>query len=617
MQTAGEPDGAIQAFKDSLDASPALVESRTAEAQSLAFYDTPYFPLPAIADYPQRPDRNAEARRVLAAVVVQDFTPANRLDIVQAYYGLCSNRYESEDQDYRIYQNKYYLMYFFCSRAQALYNRLPRLGRDDLPRKKLEASILFSLGDALNSHDPDESSFPIQELSSASKGSSSDPESTLWVCSSTAIDNLDLYKNGYPTRYVLHGSRLTGHALRYIRASLAAVPDDDYVLCAEASAIAYLTKDRKSVMKAMQKLESSASAHLLLARELADLAHRNAHGHMDYSSEPEFQSYRDVNMGLAEFYYESAVREFAWTIGLSPTDPNALNEYANTVWQWSLDEKIGKAGKYPTSYHSNSYRWEAEIHAREAIRQYRLRNDYVDRLVATDTLGEILLTQGRNEEAVHMLQQVGAAKFDFYGYDEFQWDLAQASICASKTPGSSDAAEKLQDAEKTLAGIQQHELNREMRMISTTPGALDPVRGQDRCYDSPDAWPSVYDHLSYDGVSFHSRPGCSSMVLVEARIEGALPPEILQGVSPNNLELTLYIWGDGVEQVNHFGGLTAELMPPAHAHRFYFAQLRDSRNSIQSPVISFDAPDDKNDSACPHGHIILNFKPSSVPSVQR
>jgi tetratricopeptide (TPR) repeat protein len=617
MQAAGEPDGAIHAFTESFAANPELIQARTAEAQTLSLYETVAYGEPAIADIHAEDDwmheevsreaHSREARRIWAAVVALKPTPANQLNILTAYYGLCSDRFESEDPNYS-YRNKYYLTYFYCSRARALYYRLPPQGRSDVEQKKAVASILLSLGDALSYHDSRSKAVPVVQPKSGSNGASNTTSGSLWLCSADAFDFDDIYKNGYITTYQIPGSALMGHALRYYRESLAMVPDDDYALCAEATAAAYLAKTPDEEARAMQKLANSPAAHTYLASVLEYRARRFTRGRVVLPVGWDPKNHPFPYQRLASFYYLTALRELDYAIYLSPSDPDALNDYASTVWQWSLDGRSGK-----TDIPMEFYRSRAEGYAREAIRQNQLRNDYIDEVVARDTLGDALMTLGRNEEALWELDGVRSKKFNFYGYDELQWDFAQASICSATTAGSpEDAEEDIEAAEDSFTEIKTHELNREVRPFTMTPGALDPVVAKQRCFPSPDYPSATPDSLSFSGVTYQSQPGCKSFVMVEASIEGT---------PPANPGPALQIWGGGADALNFdrmYGpaALTAQLIPPLHGHRLYFAQIVDPTNSKHSPVVGFDVPDDKDDAACPHGVIVLHFKPIPAPSAQ-
>src|ERR1700739_502195 len=92
FQGAGEPDIAIQAFRNALSANPAMIQARIAEAQALSAYPYNDSNLPAIVPPPQPMDHSGEARQLWADIIPQSSGEGNRLNLLPAYFALCLDK---------------------------------------------------------------------------------------------------------------------------------------------------------------------------------------------------------------------------------------------------------------------------------------------------------------------------------------------------------------------------------------------------------------------------------------------------------------------------------------------------------------------------------------------
>jgi len=577
FQAAGEPDIAIQAFKDALSANPGMIQARIAAAQALSSYSYDQSNLPAIANLPQRADRSSEARRLWADIVSQSNDAPNRLNLLPAYLALCLDNYEWTT-DY-LYGRKYYLTYFYCSRALASYYQLPRSGRNEPDQRRLEGNILMVLGEALFFHDQKEHPVPVSPQSDA----------RLWVC------RLDSYVVNDPksTDYALLGSDLTKHALRYFQQSLTILPDDDNALCDEASARLYLAQSWEEADAATKKLSGSASAHLALAGNFLLRAHQAAQENSIFDT-------NDFSK-LSGEYFDLTIREFESARQFSPSNPEILNNYATTAWAWWLSSR-NESLKAPPPTPPEETLHSAEQAARKAVRLYRLRKDVAMEVNARDTLVEVLIALGRNEEAVDLLppEMIAQAKREIAGADEIVWDSAQAAVCASKAADRQQSESMIAVAEGKFSEIRHDEFRREERPFTDTLGALSISKAKVRCAIPPDQVEVPEARLDFHGPpQASSQPGCSSMVQVDANLNGAAAET---GVA-------LRVWGRGAEDSQRTEPMSIELPSPLHVHRVYFAQLvktkDDGSEDPLSGVVTFDIPDDKS---CAHGHLTLDFR---------
>ena len=348
LQSAGDTDAAIQAFEDTYNSNSSLILARTAEAQTLWKTQYTYDYRPAIAAAVDPQNRSGEARKILASTLDASLDRASPIDLRATYFYLCADRVPNDwgDQLERS-PRTYYVNYFFCARSEALYLQLPPADREDDQQKKLEAQLLYWFGEVLSYHgrfyDPVEiQNDPRYRLAEdpgrfarrvpVPFGSGSRP---LWICSASAIEWPDLLANERPTYFVLRGSNLMAHALRYFRASLALQPSDDNIRCEAAMAQAFVAPDADPRL-AMRALEQSSSAHLYKGYDFYLQGLRVSRAVQDIPLGADYMQ-RSRLMRLAQDYYALAIETDKEAIDLAPASTDALSQYGGAVWQWHLD----------------------------------------------------------------------------------------------------------------------------------------------------------------------------------------------------------------------------------------------------------------------------------------
>ena len=188
LQSAHAPDSAILAFKASVAANPSLVQAQTLEAQTLNTFINFLPPIPAISDarsiYPTAESTTAhglQARAIWASILARRATPDNEDDRREAFVGLCNNGFDvveplvpgtqtsdPENPDTTApppFTNKFYLNYFFCSRAEAMFLTAQTSDQPARDSNHSRAAALSGIANALTLHDFSDSFFivPVNE----------------------------------------------------------------------------------------------------------------------------------------------------------------------------------------------------------------------------------------------------------------------------------------------------------------------------------------------------------------------------------------------------------------------------------------------------------------------
>src|SRR4029077_1854805 len=167
------------------------------------------------------------------------------------------------------------------------------------------------------------------------------------------------------------------------------------------------------------------------------------------------------------------LQEYDSAVEMSPSNLEALNMYAYTFWSWRrrVPAKKPPAGPEP------EIALKAERYARQAVRMARDNVTKADETAYLSTLGEVLLGQGRVEEARDVLAQTIAKLPQRAAFDEIRWDLAQADLCARSTNDilklGLDGQTLLKDAVTQLKVIRGHAQGRENSEYSGLPESLD------------------------------------------------------------------------------------------------------------------------------------------------
>jgi tetratricopeptide (TPR) repeat protein len=216
----------------------------------------------------------------------------------------------------------------------------------------------------------------------------------------------------------------------------------------------------------MTPLSESAAAHFRLAGELAEEAQKMNHTP---------QKNRQARSSL---YYRRALAEYKRAADLAPTDFDVLNNFAYLAWQWELDAKLFQ--KLPARPQDEDLQT-AEKYAMEAIRVSLWRQNPSQKAMAEDTLGEVLVAEGRNQTAIGFLRLALTANARSYGLDEVRWDLAQALTCDARS-GSKNAAQEITEAKQLFDTIANSEALREYRPFTSTADSLDLHAASNRCF---------------------------------------------------------------------------------------------------------------------------------------
>lgn len=456
LEAAGEVNSALQAFDACLHINPSFVQAESARAEALSTVNSGATYRPAIADIISSPPRTDEARRAWAAVLSAPDTAANRGARTAAYLGLCTHPFALAARgDSK--GNKFYVNYYYCSRAEALLDQLPESARGDPEHLQLEAVTLFNIGETLNYHDY--TLFKGSWAPSSASGLATEPH---WLCGIGMIAGYT--PDGGVSAFALYGSNLSAHALRYYNRALILLPNDAGLRCTAATTQAYVERDAVGPMSA---LGASADAHSYLAGEFEQ-----------YAQEGDHSSGAGRNGPAAEFFYRQAAREYLLAEQISPSDFDALNNFAYVMWQWWLDARVYRNLSEP----SGPDLQRAEKFAREAVRLCRWRQDVQHGAIAEDTLGEILIAEGKNHEAIGHLRLAAVRNDGSVEGEEVLWDLAQALACDAASEGK-DARSEAVEAGSWFQKIGQEESVRQFQPLTETNGTLDPRAAARRCYD--------------------------------------------------------------------------------------------------------------------------------------
>jgi len=451
LQKSGQPLRAADALLGLSRDKPGYVKGVLKRADII--YNLTYPSGPAVAPPISVPDASGEAELLLHEVAEQnsDATPVERRT---AYIGLCLCRL---DADRGMVKNKrlesiprtgFYLPYYYCKRAEALRATAMPLFQQDGEAATLEAGVMNMLGNCLWIHN--------QRLRT---GTSDSVTSGLYCEGPDAIDvsSPDL-RTSVPL--LSWTSPIGFYSIPYYAAAMRLAPDDTTFACNHASAELRLTADTRP----MRALRRDSAQQFAIGNLFESAAVNAPASHPDRAPE------------WAALYFDLAVQNFESAVGLNPGSTDALNAYADGIWQWSL-LALRRKVQGPTSEQLST----AEKHIRQALLYLSLRADIEQVTYLETTLAEVLLAEGKPEEAGKELAQLDGKVSRSPGAIEYYWARAQASVCAAKLqPDSAEAYMK--QADNAVASLQFIENSSEFKPFASHPEKLEKANMERNCF---------------------------------------------------------------------------------------------------------------------------------------
>lgn len=433
----GQPGLAADAFRAAVRARPNFAAAHIALANLLHSFNDYYYPLPpTISGGPASKDaglaRRLESLSHWKQAIRFSGTEVSTADRASAYTGLCTDAYESLYDKTTKAKQKARLVYqaaFYCGRAENLYTKLPVSVRTDPRIRAAEASSLEVLGYAIEWSwgNP-----PTEYTVSGQKGKEAD-----WDCDWRSVDVKDLTPDGKVVKRKVSRSLYARQALNYFQRAVALMPEDPWLRCYAATTSLSLDDNRP-----MQSLNNDASPHFLLGYEFASEA--------------------DVRRSSSESarYYRLALKEYQRAIDRAPEYTDALNNYAYTFWSW--ESHLSPPPQASSALVPNQeIAYQAEKYARLAVRLAAGRTSHTREAMFRDTLGEVLLAEGKVDKSIEVLEEAdkqGVSR-DAY-FNEIRWDLIQAYDREGRN--NMRACEKLNEIEKT-------EETRELQPFTESP----------------------------------------------------------------------------------------------------------------------------------------------------
>lgn len=590
LQEYGEPSRALVAFRESTAGNPDFVPGALMEAETISNFTSYYPPPPAIASRFSTIPNSSEALKIWVRIAGLSNGVTSLRQRRSAYLGICEDTLtklkEPKDESEK---PLLYLPYFYCSRAQALFFRLTAAQRMDPEEKRLQAEIFNVLGMTLDYHRRQYTVLPaIRSDTIALEARFLNS----WSCWPKAIDEQDLWADGSISKLRNIGSRTSSAALHYYRESLKLDPDQAHVKCNAATVEAYLNS---SNMDSMKRLAADPDVRFMLGEYLDDRAH-----HVLAVRGPKAKE-------IAEGFYRRTLKEYQEAIRLDPTFVVALNRYAYTFWEWEIDWLSGRLGSPPDPQIASL----AETYARDGVRIARClrRPDSKQmtemEMTVTDTLGEVLLAEGRTKEAVKTLEPLVTepiVRENWDGLNETRWDFAQAKICDSKA--ARDAKERqtaMLEAMGMFGVIQENEQNSDVRPLSTTPGAFDPLLRTATCSTAPDKPGTTALPLTINKIAYAPGPSCTWSSVVAQVLDENLP---VGGY-------VLHVWGGGLDERAVVGSTPTRSIvlenPATTRQAYYYGQLEDTAGQAVSLPISVDTYGNSSTSGCSKNRVTLFF----------
>lgn len=566
MQEDGQPEAAVEAFRSSVATNPSFVRGALSQAETLYNYQNYYLVQPAIlTPIESKTERRREALRIWTSLLQLPADSVSVSEHLNAYYGICQYDLDNLREVPREEgPSAFYLPYFYCSAAAALGSRTPIVDQD-VQERTVGAAVLNLIGVSLDLHHQNHREFDINEMP--------------WSCAAGAIHPGDLKEDGSVSRWFIYGSRLSSFSLKYYRRSLELSPDDPAVRCNFATSMAYFRGNSQE----MQNVSGVGSVHLSLASTLVVWAHNF-----------------DLDQKVVAGYYHHAMDEFDSAMMLDSASIDAHAGYSHAYWLWQVDWQKGHASVGPTTEIALA----AERSAREAIRLASLHESEETKLFGMEVLGEVLLAQGRVNEAIEELEKLETEatknSANWPGLVEARWDLAQARICSSnRIKDESSRNNLIRKAVEGFSRIRKYEQDRDYRPFSEAPPALDPFLLRRSCTEAPDSSTAKTFPFEMRAPSYSPGMGCDWSGVVG---------EIL---SERKDVFVLHVWGGGLDNrislmKDNPQSISIEL-PHGDRQSYYYAQLEDSSAAPVSPVRTFEAYEGNTSGGCPKNLIKLAF----------
>jgi hypothetical protein len=326
----------------------------------------------------------------------------------------------------------------------------------------------------------------------------------------------------------------------------------------------------------MQQLDREPGAHLSLGNTLVDEANR-------VIATGSWVDVRDL-FARALTEYQSAMNGDA-----SPTE--ALNLYAYTVWQWQVDWQLYWTD-HPEAAPGENLLATAERDAREALKLASSNGGLEDRWTMQSTLGEVLIAQGRYEEARNELKDIVDKRWS--DQTETRWDMIAAELCAARLLPAG-ARPLVSDATKLYRDIESEHV-RELPPFSTFRDIWERITAI-QCSASPaDVGTNAPVEYKLEKTVYAQSPSC----------EWTMAGMTVYNGNQQEHGLQLRVWGGGINEFR--SGEDSELVflhtPAEETSGRFFASLWSEKGV--SNVISFDTH--KN---CSQGLVKLIFRKSS------
>lgn len=592
-----QPLSAIEAFRSSVEANADFVAGRLQLAQTLYDFDTYKMRLPeAMAASPwdsqEKADaqrnleimRREEARRYWESVVARSFSRTEFTDRAAAYFGLCRYSYDKSINPFANVHDRdmgRYLAYYYCKRAEGLYSMLPPQAASDPDTKNFQAYAIATTG------------FVVDNTVDTGV------ESTQWQCNPYVITEVKFASPdssvALPVHILKKAGPNTSRALRYYREALRLIPEDSYLRCKIAEKEAALGN-----VAPMAELQEDATTHGLLGRSLVDRV-----------------KYLPDSLTVPA-YYRLALSEFERAVQLGPSSTDFMDDYAYTFWLWRLlwySEKPPE-GPDPAIAHR------AEALARRALQLVRGKVSPAQEAQYMHTLGQVLLGQGRAEEALPLIEEAYNKSPKHALYNEIRWDLAKAYICVTEN----DLMEQLVPAERhdfwekaapKLKEIRELESSREDRPFTDVLRLLDPAQDLSVCLRKQYM---IEQEPGQDSVRFalaNSRPIYDHHA--PCNWSGVWAEALEKNGQPAVGTFFLHLWGGEIDtrvvvDASHKQDifLTSE---PRKTHLYYAAQLEDDTNHPVSFVYPISTFANEGPNKCGRNEIHLKFT-REVPLTQ-